>query len=981
MTSSFAKTTLRAAVIVFPGSNGDRDLFETLERAGFSPFYHPSSEPLGGDVSLIGLPGGFSYGDYWRAGMLASQAPAVRSLPDAKTRGALIIGICNGFQILVEARLLPGVLTYNDPPGFRHRWLDVEIQPSARGPWFEGISTGTRWHLPMAHGEGNYFHPDGARAIQNAVPISYCKNPNGSLANAAALLDESGQILGIMPHPERAADPTLGRADGLALFRAAFRWLSTHPPKILSGTTTATLLEQTPTQPPPPTTTDGSLKLSDTTAKQLAKALGLDAAEYQHFVDALGRLPTRAELSMAAGMWSEHCSYKSTRPLLGTLPRSAPYVLAGPGSHAGVVDVGADWAVAFKIESHNHPSAVEPYQGAATGVGGILRDIIAQGARPCAVMDSLCFGLPSTDKTRQLQAGVVAGIAGYGNAIGIPNVGGLTVYDSRYEGNPLVNALAAGLVKKDALRTAAAQGEGNAVMYVGAPTGRDGILGAAFASEELGKDQIEDRAHVQVGDPYSGKKLMEACLAFTPDMGMVACQDMGACGITCAITEMAAAGNVGMDILLDEVPLREAHMPAHEILLSESQERFLFVVDRQKEDAALQHFKKHGVSASIIGRVTNGSSVVVKHVGKIVAEVPAPLIAGGTPLKQWKGIQALPSVEVVVPKTHPKPAELLLQLLNMPGLSDATPLVNHYDQTVGNRTVLGPSTADAAVLKLPDTQQGFALCITGYGPACAVDPYLGAQAALAEGLRRLACVGSEMLAITDGLNMGSPSDPVEYFKLQRVIEGLGDGLRSLGLPVTGGNVSLYNESPLGAIPPTPMIGSLGKVADIQKCPRYRADAGDSLILLGDLKAQPSFGFFSQLIGAQGLVPHVNLQAERALAKTLLQLRDKIKGAASVRLGGAVVALAKFCLRTGLGARLDLPFTDDHSWRLFGEPAAAAWICCSSDSTEYITKKALEAGVPCVVAGTMQGHTLSIRGFFDSSLDDLQRAFLTRHGLA
>ena len=366
-------------------------------------------------------------------------------------------------------------------------------------------------------------------------------------------------------------------------------------------------------------------------AARLAQQLGLAAAELAHIVIELGRQPRRTELAVFAGMWSEHCSYKSTKHLLSTLPRAGAAVLAGPGAHAGVVDVGEGWGVAFKIESHNHPSAVEPYQGAATGVGGILRDIIAQGARPCAIMDSLCFGLPDHGRNSALRRGVVAGIAGYGNAIGVANVGGRTVYDRRYEGNILVNALAAGLVRHDGLRTAAAAGLGNALLYVGAATGRDGILGAAFASEELGDDTVQSRPHVQVGDPFAGKKLMEACLGFGPEAGMIACQDMGACGITCGATEMAAAGGVGIDVDLDPIPRREPGMTPQEILLSESQERFLFVVARGHEAAAIAHFVGFGVHAVVCGRVVEGNRIRVRHSGAVYVDLPAALVAGGAP--------------------------------------------------------------------------------------------------------------------------------------------------------------------------------------------------------------------------------------------------------------------------------------------------------------------------------------------------------------
>ena len=511
-------------------------------------------------------------------------------------------------------------------------------------------------------------------------------------------------------------------------------------------------------------------------AWQLAKTLGLSRTEFDHIEASLGRLPRRTELSVFAGMWSEHCAYKSTRHLLKNLPRDGAHILAGPGSHAGVVDVGEGWGVAFKIESHNHPSAVDPYQGATTGVGGILRDIIAQGARPCAVMDSVCFGMPDHARQSHLADGVVAGIAGYGNAFGVANIGGKTVFDKRYEGNPLVNALAAGLVRTDEMRTANAAGLGNALLYVGAATGRDGVLGAAFASEELAEDNVESRPHVQVGDPFAGKKLMEACLSFTPAMGMVACQDMGASGVTCATTEMAAAGNVGLDVQLENIPVREEGMTPQEILLSESQERFMFIVEASKAEASLKHFRSFGVHAAICGKVIAGNRVTVRFHDAIYVDLPAQLVAGGSPPSQWP-VSKVPLPTQALPSFEAAPlAQTLLELLAEPDIADPTRLTDHYDHTVGNRTVRGPADASAAVLKLPDSTRGFALTITGRGEQCAADPYRGAMAALGEAVRDLGCVGVTLCAITDGLNMPSPRDPIEMRKIAEVVRGLQDGL-------------------------------------------------------------------------------------------------------------------------------------------------------------------------------------------------------------
>lgn len=711
----------------------------------------------------------------------------------------------------------------------------------------------------------------------------------------------------------------------------------------------------------------------------LAKSMGLAAHEYEHVVTSLGRLPTKVEIAVFAGMWSEHCSYKSSRPRLAMMPREAPWVLAGPGSHAGAVDVGEGWAVAFKIESHNHPSAVEPYQGAATGVGGILRDVIAQGARPCLVMDSLCFGSPESARTKHLVEGVVAGIAGYGNAIGIPNVGGQTHYDPRYEGNPLVNALAAGLVRHDGMRTARAAGFGNPVLYVGASTGRDGILGAAFASEELGSDTVEKRSHVQVGDPFTGKKLMEACLSYLPEHGMIACQDMGACGLTCAASEMAAAGNVGIDLELETIPVREPGMAAEEILLSESQERFLFVIEKGTEDRAVSHFHSYGVHAVICGHVVPGDRFRARYQGRTVVELPAELVAGGAPMANW------PEATDAPPRT-PYPAfdapqdysAMLCELLRQPAICDQRSLYEHYDSTVGNRTVRGPAEAEAAVQKLPDSHRGFALTINGRGDVCGSDAYLGAKAALAEATRNLACVGAPILAITDGLNNGSPSNPIENRRLTETIRGLADGLRELAIPVTGGNVSLYNESTHGAIPPTPMVGAIGIVEDVRGVPSASFSPGDVVFLLGQPMGEPVHSAYGRVRSGMlvGHAPSVDLALDAKLARFLVAQigAGRVRAAKDGSIGGLGVALAKLALRGKTGAVLRWPHKAGRlDWALFGEVSGTAWVSVAPHDAEVFEREAQQSAVPVAQVGTTGGTRLTIEGLIDVSLADLARA--------
>jgi len=713
----------------------------------------------------------------------------------------------------------------------------------------------------------------------------------------------------------------------------------------------------------------------DATA-DLARAMGLTAAEYEAITGDLDREPNRVELAIFAGMWSEHCSYKSTRRLLATLPTSGTRILAGPGAHAGCVDVGDGWAVAFKVESHNHPSAVEPYQGALTGVGGILRDVVAQGARPVAVMDALCFGDPATPRTRWLRDGVVAGIGAYGNSYGVPNVGGVTVYDPRYEGNPLVNAMAAGLVRHGDLRTGAATGPGNAVVLVGATTGRDGILGAAFASEELGAtdEHAARRSHVQVGDPFTGKKLMEACLSFAD--GLVAIQDLGACGLACAASEMAAAGGGGIELQLDLVPLRESDIEPAEILLSESQERFLLVVTPDRADAAVAHFRAAGVHAAVVGRVTDDGRLRVLAGGEIVADLPAALVADGAPDQHWD--------QVDLPAPTPYPAfdpptdagTVLLDLLSRPGIGDAASIYERYDQTVGNRTMRGPGRGEAAVLRIPGSKRAFALDLVGRGDECGVDPYLGTQALLGAAVRNLACAGAEAVAITDGLNVGSPSDPLEYARLAEVVRGLGDGLRRLGLAVTGGNCSLYNESPLGAIPPTPMIGALGVVADASAIPGTAFEPGDEVLFLGTPQTDATLSAYGRLAAgsADGPAPTVDLEADLRLARVLTGLGARLHAAKDVGRGGAAAALAVLCLRSGIGATVTLDAPGRMDWALFGEYPGCAWVAVAPGDADEVAVAATREGVEVRRAGTIGGDRLTVGGAFDLGLDDLRTAF-------
>lgn len=715
-------------------------------------------------------------------------------------------------------------------------------------------------------------------------------------------------------------------------------------------------------------------------AQSLAVSMGLLPEEYEAIHARIGRIPNPIELAVCAGMWSEHCSYKSTRHLLATLPCAGERVLAGPGSHAGVVDVGDGWAVAFKIESHNHPSAVEPYQGAATGIGGILRDVIAQGARPCAVMDFLCFGNQQSKDSRRIARGVVAGVASYGNAMGIANVGGRTHYDSVYDGNPLVNALVAGLVRPSELRTAYVKEAGSVLIIVGATTGRDGIFGAAFASEALGSESqhATRRAHIQIGDPFAGKLLMEAVLRFGPSQGLLATQDLGASGIACACFEMAALSNAGLEVHLDHVPLREPGLSALEILLSESQERFALAVSPEHVALALAHFQQHGVHAAAIGQFTKTGRVQVYHRGELCIDLEAKLVAGGAPRSSWPVAASCPKAPKVPALSSPDTKNFSTYLLSaLSQCGDLEPLYSHFDQTVGNRTVRGPGQGPAAVLRLPNSQQGFALTLTGRGELCAANPYLGTQSALAEAVRRLASTGAELVAITNGLNFASPRDPVEYRRIEEVITGLGDGLRVLGVPVTGGNVSLYNESPKGAIPPTPMIGAIGTISDVTCVPSFRLRTGQRLFLLGQLQDVPCASLYSTLRWGQIVGdPIVDLQAEQRLAALLRQaIAMRLCAVAQpVTRGGLLTSIARLCVRSEVGAELSLQHAGRADFLWFGEYPAQVLIASAESCIKQLTSLVAQHGVPIWPLGKVQGEKLHVQGLLQVELHSLISAY-------
>jgi len=701
----------------------------------------------------------------------------------------------------------------------------------------------------------------------------------------------------------------------------------------------------------------------------LWRTLGLTDSEYEEIVAGLGREPNFTELAMFSVMWSEHCAYKNSKPLLKMLPSKGPRVVQGPGENAGVLDIGDGLALVMKIESHNHPSAVEPYQGAATGVGGIVRDIFAMGARPVVLMDSLRFGPLGDGRTNYLFEQVVAGISDYGNCIGVPTVGGEIYFQDCYQKSPLVNALCAGIVEQGKMQTGKASGVGNPVLIVGATTGRDGIGGASFASQELGEDAEEKLPSVQVGDPFMEKLLIEACLEAYETGFVVAVQDMGAAGITSSASEMAARGGVGMELDLDRVPLRAEGMAAHEILISESQERMLLVVEKGKEDHIKQIMEKWGLHASVMGHVTNDGVLRVKHQGAVVAQVPAKLLADGAPqyVREGKPSEDLEELQELDLTALQPPADLectLLELLASPNVASKAWVFEQYDHMVRTDTVVRPGS-DAAVVRIKGKHQALAFTTDCNATYCFLDPYEGAKAAVVEAARNLSMVGAEPIGITDCLNFGNPEDPAVYWQMQRCIEGIRDACQVLNIPVVSGNVSLYNETELGPIFPTPVIGCAGLIPDVSRvCTMGLKDDGDVVLVLGEDKGELGGSEYLQV--QYGLVkgkpPVVDLEKEKALQELVRKLiwEGLLKSAHDISEGGLAVALAECALCGERGVEVDLTTSLRPDAALFSESQARAVVSLSPQNLEAVLKLAQDYEVPAAVLGNVGGESLLIR---------------------
>jgi phosphoribosylformylglycinamidine synthase len=723
------------------------------------------------------------------------------------------------------------------------------------------------------------------------------------------------------------------------------------------------------------------------TAELLAQH-NLTSDEYQRILKALGREPNLTELGLFSVMWSEHCSYKSSRVHLKTLPTAGPRVLQGPGENAGAVDIGDGLAAVFKIESHNHPSFIEPYQGAATGVGGILRDIFTMGARPIAVLNALRFGPLDDPKNRRLLAGVVAGIGGYGNAFGCPTVGGEVMFEPCYGSNPLVNAFCLGLVRSDRIFKGRAEGVGNTVFYVGAKTGRDGIHGATMASAEFGEGSEEKRPTVQVGDPFMEKVLLEACLEAMRSGAVVGIQDMGAAGLTCSTSEMGSRAGTGVEIDIQKVPKRESGMTAYEVMLSESQERMLLVAEKGREDEVVRIFEKWDLHAEPIGKVTADRRLRVFDGGALQADVPNEALTDAAPLYDRPWTEPRNPAAAEDPSSLPVPANLggaLFELLASPAIANKRWIYRQYDSTVRTNTICGPGS-DAAVVRVKGTRKALAIALDGNGRYCWLDPYAGARLAVAEACRNVAACGAVPIGATNCLNFGNPEKPEIMGQLVAAIRGIGDACRELGVPITGGNVSLYNETDGKAIYPTPVIGVVGLIEDASKAlaTSFRA-SGELAYLLGTTGDDLGGSEYLKVVHGRiaGPPPRLDLAAEKRLHELLAEAAREglLRSAHDVSDGGLAVCLAECCFRgeeAGIGGDFELPPGPRADAVLFSETPSRMVV--STQHGPALEELARSHGVPCARLGPTGGERLVLRSgnavVFELPIAELHHAWMS-----
>jgi phosphoribosylformylglycinamidine synthase II len=714
---------------------------------------------------------------------------------------------------------------------------------------------------------------------------------------------------------------------------------------------------------------------------ELVATHGLKPDEYQRILKLIGRVPSFTELGIFSAMWNEHCSYKSSRIHLRGLPTKAPWVIQGPGENAGVIDIGDGQAVVFKMESHNHPSYIEPYQGATTGVGGILRDVFTMGARPIACLNALSFGAPEHPKTRHLVSGVVAGVGGYGNSFGVPTVGGQVRFHTRYDGNILVNAMAVGLADTDKIFYAAASGVNMPIVYLGSKTGRDGIHGASMASAEFDDDSAEKRPTVQVGDPFAEKLLLEACLEIMAADCVIAIQDMGAAGLTCSAVEMGAKGDLGVDLDLDAVPTRETGMSAYEMMLSESQERMLMVLKPEKEKQAEAIFKKWGLDFAVVGYTTPSKRFVVKHGGDVVADLPIKELGDEAPLYDRPHVES-----PLLPVIHAREVKPLLgimpaleKLIATPELCSKRWVWEQYDHVILGNTVQRPG-GDAAVVRVEDGPKGLALTVDVTPRYCEADPFQGGMQAVAEAWRNITAVGGRPLAITDNLNFGNPERPEIMGQFVGCLQGISQACRALEFPVVSGNVSLYNETNGRGILPTPSIGGVGLLDDFTKSATLAFKAeGEVILLIGE-----THGWLGQSVYLRdicgfeaGAPPPVDLAAEKRNGDVVRGMIHAGTATAvhDVSDGGLLIALAEMAIAGGLGARLLAAPQSivPHAW-WFGEDQARYVVTVPEEQAGLVLAKMKGVGVPCARIGTTGGDAIDIAGESPVAIKALERAF-------
>lgn len=726
------------------------------------------------------------------------------------------------------------------------------------------------------------------------------------------------------------------------------------------------------------------VSVKEPTAEQIAEQkiysqFGVSDSEYELIKSFMGRLPNYTEIGVFSVMWSEHCAYKNSKPLLKRFPISGPRVLMGPGEGAGIVDIGDNQAVVFKIESHNHPSAVEPFQGAATGVGGIIRDIFSMGSRPIAILNSLRFGKLESDRVKYLFEHVVSGIAGYGNCIGIPTVGGEIMFDDSYDGNPLVNAMCVGLIDHDKIQRGVAKGVGNPVFYVGPPTGRDGIHGATFASVELSEESEAKRTAVQVGDPFMEKLVMESCSELIDSGIVIGIQDMGAAGLTCSSAEMASKAGNGLELYLDQVPQREEGMTPYEMMLSESQERMLFVVEPKDEAQAQEIFDRWGVICCKVGKVTDDGRLKLYHHGEVVGDMPVTALVDECPV--YNKPSEVPAYYIANEKVDTLRYEEVTDLggalrtvLGSPTVASKAWVYNQYDYMVRTSTAVRPGS-DAAVVTIHGTRKGLAMTTDCNGRYVHLDPEVGGRIAVSEAARNIVCSGAEPLAITDNLNFGNPEKPDVFWQMERAVDGMAEACRVLDTPVIGGNVSLYNENTTGSIYPTPVVGMVGLVADTDHITTQGfKQEGDSILLLGVTKAELGGSEFQYAVHGvtEGRPPALDLATEKKLLNAVLtSIRGGlVRSAHDLSEGGLAVALAESCISGGIGANVELSANGLRSdVALFSESQSRIVLTAAPERAEELKAAIAASGVPVEIIGTVGGDRLRVNLDGVSALDE------------